>query len=146
MCYYSGPSAPPENVTAVPLSPTTIMVTWDVVSESERNGNITSYDVTFSQVIFTEIPSNLSTATGGPQRGIVLHNLEEDVEYSIAVRARTIVGAGPYSPPAGAQTLQAGTIILFAIIPIIHLTNTFPLYNYTPLCMLYICCSFHWLL
>ena len=103
------------------------MVTWDVVSESERNGNITSYDVTFSQVTFTEIPSNLSTATGGPQRSIVLQNLEEDVEYSIAVRARTIVGAGPYSTPTIAQTLQAGTTILFAIIPIIHLTNISPL-------------------
>ena len=99
---YSAPASPPENVQTDVISSTEIRVSWTEVPEIDRNGIITMYEVmymyeplmTFSATVNT---TNLTIIVGG---------LEEDVEYSISVRAYTSAGPGPYSEKIANRTFE----------------------------------------
>jgi len=84
------------------------MVTWDPVSEIDRNGIITQYEVELNQSTFNEISTSNLTATIGPQLMVELEGLEEYVEYSVRVRAYTRVGPGPFSDAVMNGTLEDG--------------------------------------
>lgn len=89
MCIHVGPQSPPQNVSAMALSPTSIMVTWEAVAPIDQNGIITTYDVLYEPsggqfAVITEL-------------FVILDELEEYVMYNISVRANTNAGAGPYS-------------------------------------------------
>ena len=105
---FSDPSGYPQNVQALAISSIEILVTWDPVPEMERRGVIDNYEVQFNQSSFDEIPSINYTMTNGSVLMLSLQNLEAFVEYSIAVRAYTSVGAGPFSPIVNNQTFQDG--------------------------------------
>ena len=81
------------------------MVTWDPVREIERNGIIGRYEVQFNQSALSEISQAETEATN---LTLLLQNLQEFVEYSIAVRAYSSVGAGPFSPAVNNQTFEDG--------------------------------------
>ena len=102
------PSGYPQNVQAMTISAMEILVTWDPVPEIGRRGEIDQYEVQFNQSSFDEIPSINYTMTDGPVLMLSLQNLEAFVEYSIAVRAYTSVGPGPFSPIVNNQTFQDG--------------------------------------
>jgi len=72
-------------------------VAWDPVPEIDRNGIITQYEVKFNQSTFNEISTSNFTTTNGSQLMVELEGLEEYVNYSVRVRAYTIVGPGPFS-------------------------------------------------
>ena len=112
------PASPPENVTVVVNSSTTIEVTWDIVLPLDQNGIITMYEVmyqpleTFNGNICTQI-MNVS----GTEMSVFLIELQEFVNYTISVRAYTSVGAGPYSDEVTVLTLEDGKeLILFAVL------------------------------
>ena len=88
-----------------------ILVTWDPVPAMDCRGVIDHYEVQFNQSTFSEIPSVISTVTDGPVLMLSVQNLEAFVEYSIAVRAYTSVGAGPFSPIVNNQTFQDGNSV-----------------------------------
>ena len=97
-----------------------ILVTWDPVPEMDCRGVIDHYEVQFNQSTFSEIPSVISTVTDGPVLMLSLQNLEAFVEYSIAVRAYTSVGAGPFTPIVNNQTFQDGNsvaIVAYTLFP-----------------------------
>lgn len=104
-----GPTNPPDNVEVIVTSSTSIMVTWDEVLSIDQNGLITEYEVqsipleTFSSVIGVEMLNTTGLF-------YALENLEEFENYSISVRAYTIVGPGPYSDPIIMQTFQDGEL------------------------------------
>ena len=82
------------------------MVTWKRVSAINESGIITNYEVEVDPVDFTDIltiayvnTTNLST---------VITGLQEYVEYDIRVRAYTVIGPGPFSPPETERTLEDG--------------------------------------
>ena len=83
------------------------MVTWDVVPPIDQNGVITIYEVlyepmeTFDGVI---VPLTVNVT----ERSSLLIRLQEYVDYTISVRAYTLVGEGPYSDGIVARTLEAG--------------------------------------
>ena len=95
---HAAPASPPDNVNAIPLSSTTIMVTWNIVPPIHQNGPIIVYEVmyapmqTFDGQIMTRT-TNTSTVS------LTFTKLQEYVVYSISVRAYTIIGPGPYSSP-----------------------------------------------
>ena len=91
------PASPPDNVTAVNISSTAIKVSWEEVLTFDQNGVITQYDVEYNQTTFSEVSMYNTTTVNSPTLMVDLIGLEEDVEYSIRVRACTSVGAGPYS-------------------------------------------------
>ena len=104
----TAPSDYPRNVSALPLSPTEIQVTWEPVPLISRNGIVTQYEVEFSQSTFSEISLSNTTRVSGLVLEVRLDSLEEFVDYSVRVRALTSVGPGPYSPIESAITLEAG--------------------------------------
>ena len=102
------PNAPPDNVQALTSSSTAILVTWDPVPEIDRNGIITQYEVEFSQSTFNETSTSNLTTINGPQLMVELEGLEENVEYSVRVRAYTSVGPGPFSAAVVSRTPEDG--------------------------------------
>ena len=99
------PGNSPQNVTALSLSSTTIMVTWEEVPPIDRNGMITTYEVlyepleTFGQLSSTDI-------INATDLFIILEGLHPFVGYNISVRAYTSVGNGPYSDMVVEITLE----------------------------------------
>ena len=91
------PASPPDNVTAVNISSTAIKVSWEEVLTFDQNGVITQYEVEYNQTTFSEVSMYNTTTVNSTTLMVDLIGLEEDVEYSIRVRACTSVGAGPYS-------------------------------------------------
>ena len=102
----TAPSGFPQNVTAATISPTEIELSWNEVLEGERNGNITHYEIRYSQSTFSSIAGNSTILTDGPVLKLLLQNLEEFVEYTFTVRAYTVIGPGPFSPPVVNTTFE----------------------------------------
>ena len=93
------PSGYPQGVTVRPVSSTAIEISWNEVPMMEQNGNITHYKIRYTPVnsLLKQQPKVLST--GGPTLISLVERLEEYTIYSVSVRAVTIVGSGPLSPP-----------------------------------------------
>ena len=92
--FLSEPSAAPLNVRGHNTSSTSIFVIWDDVPAADKNGIITSYNITYHSL--TENHSN-STTVDYPDRQVTLIGLREFVNYSIIVSASTNIGPGPAS-------------------------------------------------
>ena len=98
MRLFPAPASPPDNVTAMANSPTTIIVTWDSVPPIDQNGIITMYEVLYEPLeTFGGTIQTMTINVIAPEMSVVLMNLQEFVNYNISVRAYTRVGDGPYS-------------------------------------------------
>ena len=107
------PASPPENVTVLVNSSTTIEVTWDIVPPIDQNGIITMYEVMYQPLeTFNGIISTQTMNVSGTEMSVFLIELQEFVNYNISVRAYTSVGAGPYSDEVTVLTLQDGKYII----------------------------------
>ena len=94
----AAPTSPPSNVMATAVSPTSIMVTWDMVPPIDQNGVITMYEVLYEPLeAFNGAIMSNTTTVDGTARAVNLTGLEEYVNYTISVRAYTSAGEGPYS-------------------------------------------------
>ena len=105
----TAPASPPDNVTVMVMSPTEILITWDMVPAIDQNGIITMYEVQYEplEIFGGQIQTQTVNVTA-PMRVAVLANLQEFVNYSISVRAYTSAGEGPYSTEMTAMTQKAG--------------------------------------
>ncbi|XP_025425132.1 tyrosine-protein phosphatase Lar isoform X2 [Sipha flava] len=98
------PEAPPQNVTAEAISPTSISVQWMPPLSDRSNGQIIYY-----KVMATE--SGMSDSEAEPYRvenvtSITLEDLKRWTEYKIWVLAGTSVGDGPTSTPITVRTRE----------------------------------------
>ena len=101
------PASPPENVTVLVNSSTTIEVRWDIVLPIDQNGIITMYEVMYQPLeTFNGIISTQTMNVSGTEMSVILIELQEFVNYTISVRAYTSVGAGPYSDEVTVTTLE----------------------------------------
>ena len=89
------------NVSGHNTSSTSIFVTWNDVPAADKNGIITSYNITYHSL--TESHSN-STTVDFPANNVTLRGLREFVNYSITVSASTKIGPGPASNPVIVST------------------------------------------
>lgn len=105
------PSGFPINLSSSTVSSTVVMVTWNEVPPSQRNGIITGYtifittDVEFVNDTTQDIPSATTlqyTFTG----------LEEYVNYTYTILARTAIGDGPVSDSTTSLTNEASEYIV----------------------------------
>ena len=104
----TGPAEAPQNVTAMALTSTEILVTWEEVPAIDENGVITMYEVEFVplETFDGQIATNSVIISDPSQLNTNLTDLEEYVEYNISVRAYTSEGPGPYSDPVTIRTLE----------------------------------------
>ena len=85
------------------------MVSWDEVPPLDQNGVITAYEVMY-------IPLEIFNGMIGPdvrnvsssKLSLTLEELEEFVNYTVAVRAFTRIGASDFSTFIVVQTLEDG--------------------------------------
>ena len=110
----TAPGSPPSNVMATALSSNQILVTWDMVPPIDQNGVITVYQVLYQplQTFNGAIRQQTLNVTGLAAN---LTDLEEFVNYSIAVRAYTSVGGGPYSEPITERTDEDGNVAMLLL-------------------------------
>ena len=92
-------------------SSTSVIVSWNEVPSRDQNGNITVYEIMYEplQDFNGIIGLNITNVTGSTQ-SLTIMNLEEDVKYSILVRAYTTAGPGPYGDPINETTFEAGKV------------------------------------
>ena len=95
-------------MTATVLSSTEIQLNWTEVSEIDRNGIITEYEVMYEPLMTFGVLNTTTIRT--MNLFTVLYELEEYVEYNISVRAYTNDGAGPYSVGIVRRTFEDGEL------------------------------------
>ena len=102
--YSTAPASSPSNISAVVLSSTEIMVTWDIIPPIDQNGIITMYEVLYQplETFNNSLPSSIFMTTTDTSH--LISNIEEFVPYNISVRAYTSVGVGPFSEELTATT------------------------------------------
>jgi len=104
------PEAPPQNVTAEAVSPTSIQVQWQPPMSDRSNGQIIYYKVMAAE-------SGMSDSEADSFRvenvtAYTLEGLRRWTEYKIWVLAGTSVGDGPSSFPLTVRTREDGKHIL----------------------------------
>ena len=102
----SAPTRSPTAVAATAVSPTSIMVTWDIVPPIDQNGVITMYELLYEPL--ETCGAIVNTTVDGTARAVNLTGLEEYVNYTISVRAYTSAGEGPYSDGVTVVTFEDG--------------------------------------
>lgn len=100
------PEAPPQNVTAEAVSPTSILVQWQPPRSDRSSGQIVYY-----KIMATESGMSDSEATTHTMENVTSYTLEDLkrwTEYKIWVLAGTSVGDGPPSYPITVRTREDG--------------------------------------
>ena len=100
---------------AFTINSTAILVSWQDVPAISQNGIITQYEVEYNQSRFAQVPMSDTTIVNASQLTVELTDLEEDVEYSIRVRAYTSVGPGPFSADVMNRTFEDGRFDLVSL-------------------------------
>ncbi|KAK9700492.1 EPTP domain [Popillia japonica] len=95
------PGAPPRNVSAEAVSPTSIRVTWESPPAERSNGNIVYYKL---QVVEAGRSDSEASVTTLNTTSFVIDELKRWTEYRIWVLAGTSVGDGPSSYPITVRT------------------------------------------
>ena len=101
--FSSEPDGAQQNVQGQNSSSTSILVTWNEVLADDRNGIITSYNITYKSQTEND---NGNVQVNGSVRQTELTNLKEYVKYNITVLASTVKGDGPASDPIVVRTHQ----------------------------------------
>ncbi|XP_050730025.1 cell adhesion molecule Dscam2-like [Eriocheir sinensis] len=102
------PSAPPQNVKVVAVSPTALRVTWDPPPPNSTHGTLLGYQLGIKTHSKGEGGTYNFTSVGGV--GVAgstrVGGLRPHSVYLVVVRAHNSKGAGPPSPHVRAATLQ----------------------------------------
>ncbi|KAK0094057.1 hypothetical protein PV326_011918 [Microctonus aethiopoides] len=105
------PGGPPRQVTAEPLGPQQLKITWQPPDRSLWNGELLGYTITSTILRDDEQTVNITrvgiTGNGDGSYEYRLTNLRKFTEYSIVVKAFNSKGDGPGSDPIITQTLEA---------------------------------------
>ncbi|KAI6660982.1 Phosphatidylinositol phosphatase PTPRQ-like [Oopsacas minuta] len=102
------PSAVPTDLTASPISARAIYITWSPPPFIHQNGIITEYTLTYQGVERDIMKRNISipTATSRSTTSLTVTDIEEDTDFTIAIRAHTIKGPGPITT-VSVRTLES---------------------------------------
>ena len=98
------------NVTVIPVSSTSIGVSWDPPPLEDQNGIITGFSLNYSSVrLLAEGTFQLNFTEGM----LIVGGLEEFEEYNFTVAAETESGLGPSSVVLSAVTFEDGMFNLY---------------------------------
>ena len=101
------PSGAPLNLTANPVSSTSILITWEPPPIYLQNGVIRQYNIHY---YISETRESVLWQSDDNSTSIILTDLHPYYTYSITVAAVTI-GAGPQSEEATTRTLESGKFL-----------------------------------
>ena len=87
----SVPNGPPDNVTAVNQSSTSIMVSWKAVPRKHRRGIIIAYIVT----VIEDSTGNTTRVKNNGSRTVIIDGLKKFTRYKVKVSAETSKGVSP---------------------------------------------------
>jgi len=82
-----------------------VQLSWSPPVLAERNGLITEYTLAFQEAGAAGPPQELRFPPS--QSSYVLNSLKPNSAYDVKIRAHTIVGPGPYSPPIQYRTVAS---------------------------------------
>ena len=107
------PSGPPQNVTTLTTSTTSISVSWKAPLLNESNGIIRAYRIRYfiqrdKTLVHENFMEKETDYISNTTLRMEFDGLEEGIVYGFEVQAVTI-GEGPYSPVAFATTETAGS-------------------------------------
>lgn len=106
---YTAPTSFPQNISISNVTSTTISITWLRLPPQERNGEILQYEVIYNPLeTFDGAITSMAINTSNSTFSVVIRNLEENVNYSISLRAYTSAGEGPTSPEIFTATDEDG--------------------------------------
>ena len=126
---FSVPSIPPSNVVAITIAPTSVNVSWDQLPSVSGNSYI-AHEVRYSWPMGNGQLGTMYVNTSGESNQLVLHSLQECVQYNISVRAYTSQGPGLFSSSVLDSSLNSESSIVIRV----HITSN-PFYH-DPQCML----------
>lgn len=97
------PSEAPRDLTAIAISPTSIITAWQLPVEDSRNGIIRGFKLFYKQNGFIDSSTTFLLENPSIQSKTVA-GLDESTEYEFQVLAYTSVGDGPKGPVVVART------------------------------------------
>ena len=89
--HFAAPTAPPDNLIAIPLDSRTLHITWQPPVEEERNGIIRRFIINI-----TELNSGTEFQLENATTEITVQNLHPFYQYSYSIAAKT-VALGPFT-------------------------------------------------
>ena len=103
------PSGAPLNFSAVEISPRSFNLLWELPAASERNGIITSYNISVTSLnSLFENPQPFFTTS----LSITVDTLDPHTNYICIIAANTIIGTGPFSLELNVRTAQDGVPLI----------------------------------
>ncbi|XP_078326030.1 contactin-5-like isoform X2 [Crassostrea virginica] len=97
------PHGSPLSVEATSISSTAVQVTWKQLPDSQHNGPMKSYHITYKSTSPTaEFP--LVKSVNYNETSVVIEDLTPWTEYSVTVEAENVAGRGPSSEPVTVRT------------------------------------------
>ena len=104
------------------LTSTSIVVSWGEIPAIDQNGIIITYEILFEQLeTFGDLI--VEEQYNSTDLSLVITDLQPFVNYSISVRAYTIVGPGNYSSAIIRMTDGKKALTLYISIPVLHLIS-----------------------
>ena len=126
LMHSAAPTAPPENLIAIPLDSRTLHITWQPPVEEERNGIIRRFIINI-----TELNSGTEFQLENATTEITVQNLHPFYQYLYSIAAKT-VALGPFTPGSIIEMPEDGKLTKFC-----HVEGNLLLY-----CLLSHCSTF----
>ncbi len=87
-------------------------MTWEPLPDVDLNGILSTYEVRLQSMSLmggVMVRDGEEVRVNSSGLNVTVNGLEGFVRYSVTVRARTVVGAGPYSSPPINITTEQGS-------------------------------------
>ena len=98
------PGAAPVMISTIP-DQRSINVSFMMLDCQNHHGNITMYEVRYTSSNFENNTVLTLNTLNGDETSLQVGGLEEFTNYTVEVRAYTVIGPGPYSAPLDVLTL-----------------------------------------
>ena len=102
--FYAVPTASPQNIQAMTVDSSTVLITWLPPIPEHWNGIITAYIVN----VFLEDNDTVVQQYTTSSLRVTLMGLHPFSTYVVAAAAETVVGRGPFSSGLGIHTPEDG--------------------------------------
>ena len=103
VCLLTVPRTAPQNVTIDSVEPQGFNISWMPPADDDRNGIITYYTISI-----TDIENNIIITLNQTDTQSTVSSLTPFTRYEVKVAAHTSVGRGPFSAIQTLQTQETG--------------------------------------